>query len=295
MRATDAVAYWTLSPVMLAVVAALAAAYVAGVLRLRRRGGRWPWWRSALFLGLGLPLVVLTVSWWPGARAHQLFAAYVTQVVLLALVLPAVLVLGAPVRLARESLAGSPSGERVAAVFDSRAVRLLTHPFVTPLLMLALPVAVVFTSLLRTTLESPAAYAASQVLLLLLGLLAVLALVDGQVPDHGVAYGVAAFVAFFELLLDAVPGGVLYFTTSMFGGGWYAEHGDPGGTAAALADQSTAGAILWGVGEGIDVPFLIVILVLWMRADAAEARRMDALLDAQEEERRRFTEIVDGL
>jgi putative membrane protein len=295
VRATDAVAYWTLAPAPLAVVAALAAAYVAGVRRLRRQGGRWPWWRSALFLGVGLPLVVLTVSCWPGARAHQIFAAYVTQVVMLAVVVPAVLVIGAPVRLGREALAGTGAGSRVAAVFDSRPLRVLTHPFVTPLVMLALPVVVVFTPLLRLTLESPTAYAASQLVLLLLGLVAVLALVDGQVPDAGVVYGVAAFVAFFELLLDAVPGGVLYFTTSLFGGGWYAQHGDPGGAAWALSDQNTAGAILWGVGEGIDVPFLIVLIVLWMRADAAEARRMDALLDAQEEQRRRFSEIVDGL
>jgi cytochrome c oxidase assembly factor CtaG len=209
-----------------------------------------------------------------------------TQVVMLALVLPAVLVLGAPVRLARESLSGSAAGERVDAVFDSRPVRLLTHPFVTPLLMLALPVVVVFTPLLDVTLENQWAYALMQSLLLLLGLLAVLALVEGQVPDHGVVYGVAAFVAFFELLLDAVPGGVLFFSTSLFAHGWYASHGDPGGAEWALSDQNAAGAILWAVGEGIDVPFLIVIIVLWMRADAVEARRMDALLDAQDEARR---------
>ena len=64
-------------------------------------------------------------------------------------------------------------------------------------------------------------------------------------------------------------------------GGWYANHGDPGGFDWAASDQRAAGAILWAVGEGIDVPFLLIIVTLWMRADAAEARRHDAWLDAQ--------------
>ena len=272
---------------MITAVALVAAAgYVLGVLRLRSEGRPWPWWRTAIFLGLALPLVVLTVSWWPGARAHQLFAAYMTEIVVLAFVAPALLVLGAPVRLGREALDGTAAGRRWDAVFDSRLLRASTHPLVTPLFMLALPVVVVFTPLLLLSLQRPAVYALVQLALVVLGTIAVLGLVGRQVPDHGFPYAFAAFVAFFELLLDAIPGGVLFFTTSLLAGGWYAVHGDPGGLDWASSDQQAAGAILWAVGEGIDVPFLLVIVVLWMRADAEEARRMDALLDAQEAERR---------
>jgi len=235
-----------------------------------------------MFLGLGLPVVVLAVSWWPGARSHQLFSAYMTQVVVLALIAPALLVLGAPVRLGRVALSGTSSGRGWNAFFDSRVMRVLTHPLITPLFMLALPVVVVFTPLLLTALENAAVYSTMQVGLVLLGVVAVLGLVDGQVPEHGVPHAFAAFVAFFELLLDAIPGGVLFFTTSLFAGGWFAVHGDPGGLEWAASDQQAAGAILWAVGEGIDVPFLIVVVVLWMRADALEAARMDALLDARE-------------
>jgi putative membrane protein len=279
-----AVSDWVFSPSMTVVAAAAAVGYVAAVRALRRRGVRWAAWRTLLFLAVGLPVVLLTVSWWPGAQADRSFAAYVTQVVVLALVAPAFIVLGAPVRLGRLALADRSAGPGFAAFFDSATVRLLTHPFVTPVLILALPVVVIFSPVLRLTLENGAALAATQVLLLVLGTLALLSLVDGQVPDHGVFYGVAVFVAFFELLLDAVPGGVLFYSTSLFANGWYALHGCPGGPHWAHSDQSAAGAILWSVGEGIDVPFLLVLLVAWMRADAAEARRVDALLDAEEAE-----------
>jgi putative copper resistance protein D len=234
-----------------------------------------------MFIGLGLPFTLLTVTWWPGARSHQLFSAYMTQVVMLALIIPAILVLGAPARLWREATQTPLGGPTRHRLFDSAAMRFATHPLVTPLFMLALPVIVIFTPLLLFTLENNAAYSAMQVFLVVLGLVALLALVDGQVPDHGIPYAAAAFIAFFELILDAIPGGVLFFTMSLMAGGWYATHGDPGGLEWAASDQRAAGAILWAVGEGIDVPFLLIIVVLWMRADAAEARRHDAWLDAQ--------------
>ena len=245
-------------------------------------------WRATIYLALALPLVVIAVSWWPGARSHQLVSAYMTQVVVLALLAPALIVVGAPVRLGRVALEGTAAGARWNAFFDSRVMRFATHPLVAPLYMLALPVVVVFTPLLLLSLEHPPVYALVQLALVTLGTLALLSFVEHQVPDHGIPYAFAAFVAFFELLLDALPGGILFFTTTLLAGGWYAAHGDPGGADWAASDQQAAGAILWAVGEGIDVPFLLIIVVLWMRADAQEARRMDALLDAQEAERARL-------
>ncbi len=291
---TELLTTWTFAPAptLLAVVAAVV--YLLGVRRLRSQGRGWPWWRTLLVVGVGLPLVVLTVSWWPGARSHQLFSAYMTQLVVLALVVPAILVLGAPVRLGRWALDGSPAGTRWSAAFDSRTTRFLSHPLFTPLLMLALPCVVVFTPVMLTTLQNATAYAAMQVLLVVLGLAAVLGFVDEQVPDSGVPHAAAAFVAFFELILDAIPGIILFFTTALFAGGWYAVHGDPGGVEWAQSDQRAAGAILWAVGEAIDLPFLIAIVVLWMRADAEEARRQDALLDAQDEAARRAREYLAG-
>jgi putative copper resistance protein D len=272
---------WVLATVPIASFLLGSAAYLWGVRKVGKLGTAWPIWRTFMFVGLGMPLAILTVSWWPGARSHELFAAYMTQVVMLSLIIPSVLVLGAPARLWRSATNTPLGADNKHSVLDSSVMRGLTHPLMTPLLMLALPVVVVFTPVLRLTLENFAAYSVMQVLLLTLGLLALLGLVGGQVPEHGIPYAAAAFIAFFELILDAIPGGVLFFTTSLMAGGWYATHGDPGGLDWAASDQRAAGAILWAVGEGIDVPFLLVIVALWMQADAAEARRHDAWLDAQ--------------
>jgi len=200
---------WTLAPVPLLACLLAVALYFIGVSRTNRQGGSWPRWRTALFVGVGIPLTVLTVTWWPGARSHQLFSAYMTQVVMLALIIPVVLVLGAPARLWREATNTPLGSEDKHRVLDSSVARAITHPLMTPLFMLALPVIVIFTPILLLTLENSVAYSAMQITLVVLGVIALLGLVGGQVPEHGIPHAAAAFIAFFELILDAIPGGVI--------------------------------------------------------------------------------------
>ena len=51
---------WTFAPVTTAVALLAGAFYLLGTVRLRRAGRQWPWWRTLIFVGLGLPLVILT-------------------------------------------------------------------------------------------------------------------------------------------------------------------------------------------------------------------------------------------
>jgi hypothetical protein len=39
--------------------------------------------------------------------------------------------------------------------------------------------------------------------------------------------------------------------------------------------------MFWGIGEVVGLPILLATIVGWMRADAREAARIDAELDAQ--------------
>jgi putative membrane protein len=48
-----------------------------------------------------------------------------------------------------------------------------------------------------------------------------------------------------------------------------------------LHDQQLAGGVLWTVAEVLDLPFLILLFVVWIRADAREAADIDAALAAQ--------------
>jgi putative membrane protein len=49
-----------------------------------------------------------------------------------------------------------------------------------------------------------------------------------------------------------------------------------------LRDQQLGGDLLWCIGEAVDVPFLVLLVVQWVRSDARDAARVDAGLDAME-------------
>ena len=59
-----------------------------------------------------------------------------------------------------------------------------------------------------------------------------------------------------------------------------------GWSTSAHHDQGIAGAILWSVAEAIDLPFLALVYRRWLRADARDAARVDAVLEAERAARR---------
>ena len=266
-------------PILAAIV--LATLYVIGVARVRRTGRPWPVLRLLSFLAVGIPLLLFATCGPPAYYAHTSFLWYMTMIVTLALVTPIFLVWGGPVTLGRQALPRS-AARWWSAWWDSRLVAFITYPLVGPLLLLAAPVAVVFTPLLLASLQHAAVLAAVQLGLVIVGVLATLPLSESESPKHKMPHAVSAFLAFFELIVDAIPGIVLAYTTTLVASGWYAVNGIPGGTQWAASDQRWAGQVLWIAGEIVDLPFLLLIVGRWMRADAEDARRIDAELDARD-------------
>ena len=271
----------TWAPVPLAFAVLTVAVYVVGVRRVRRSAARWSWLRTLSFLGAGIPLFLVATCGPPAAHARESLWSYVIMMVTLGMITPIFWVWGAPVSLGRAALP-----PRLAMIWgawwDSRVMRVLTHPLVAPPLLLTVPVIVLATSVLRRSLENDGVFALVQLALLAIGVLATLPLSETEAPDHHVPHAVSAFLSFFELVLDAIPGIVLAYTTTLVAGGWYAMYGVPGGAEWAAGDQRAAGATLWVVGELVDLPFLYLVIRRWMRADAEEARRIDAELDARD-------------
>src|SRR5690606_20868822 len=49
-----------------------------------------------------------------------------------------------------------------------------------------------------------------------------------------------------------------------------------------LQDQAWAGGIMWAGGDLVFLLAMVAAILAWMRAEEAEGRRLDALLDRQE-------------
>src|SRR6202042_1639095 len=91
---------WEFAPVVTAIVVVFAALYLWGAWRVGRRhpARPWPWWRTALFLG-GLLVVVLATESGIGAYDDVLFWDHMIQHLMLIMIAPPLLVLGQPVTL----------------------------------------------------------------------------------------------------------------------------------------------------------------------------------------------------
>jgi cytochrome c oxidase assembly factor CtaG/putative copper export protein len=257
---------WTPSGVGLLVCGLGLAAYVAGVVALRRRGVSWPWWRT---LG-GL-----------GTYSHVMFSAHMAAHMVLSMAAPILLVLGAPVTLALKALPGG-DGPRVqgprqwlAGALRSRPARLLTHPVVAAVIFVASLYAVYFTGLFEALMRSHLGHAWMEVHFLLAGFLFFEVLVgSAPLPAR------PSYLGRLMLLLVAMPFHAFFAIAVMssqtvIGGGYYALL-DRGYATDLQADQYLAGSMTWALGEVPMVMVLFVLLAQWFRSDSRAARRSDA-------------------
>jgi putative copper resistance protein D len=229
-----------------AVVALLV--YALMVRRVLRTGGGWPARRTAAFTG-GVLVAVWALCGGLGSYSGALFSAEVARLLTLALVVPALLTAGAPVRLARRVDGGA-----------HRAWRWLdpTNGLVALVLVLG---AGLMTPLLEASVRSPALHVALGVAVLVAGLLFwwPLLRIDvapyrrGRAGDEGVLVGVLA-------LLVLVYAGHIWTSSTLFAGRWFAQL--DWWWSNAYVDQRHAAVVVTGFGLLV----LVVAVVLGRRA-----------------------------
>jgi putative membrane protein len=198
------------------------------------------------------------------------------QHLLLALLAPALLLYGSPVRLALG--AGSPALRRVlAGVLASRLARALTHPAVGLALFALVQLGSHLTGLFELALEhrwlhelEHGAYFASG-LLLFAPLIAADPLPHAHAPLTRFAWLMGAMTAM------AVPGALLTFESTLR----YRFYAGPARALgrSALEDQHVAGAIMW-VGSGVAMFALALVVAMGaMLAEERRQRRRERYLD----------------
>jgi cytochrome c oxidase assembly factor CtaG len=262
--------------VLLAVAAVL---YVAGVLRLRRRGRRWPLRLTASFLLLGLGSYAVISFGFLGAESTDLRWAFTTRIALLLFVVPAFLALGRPVALARVAL-GPAGRRRTDRVMRSRPMRAFGNAIAAP--AFACAVFLVFLPPLAAVLrDSVWSEWTISVLTPLVGLLLVLPIVAHSVVRTGFFITVEFLLAFVELVLDAIPGLLLRLNDGILDHAPAIVGRMPFWFPTPLHDQHLSGDFLWFIAEVADVPVLVLLFVRWMRLERTEGKRYDDLSDEE--------------
>ncbi|CAL8968168.1 hypothetical protein CELL_00185 [Cellulomonas sp. T2.31MG-18] len=281
LTTASALSSWQVDAPALVLVVLAGAGYLVGVRAVRRAGAVWSPMRSIAFLS-GLVLVIASTCWFVGVYAHLLFWVFTLQVCLLLLVAPLLLGVGAPVAL----VAAVRGRGRGAPVDDDepresrrpRVLRVLGAPGVGPLLLILVTVLVFFTPLLGAALRHPPVFHSVHLMLLAAGLVLALPVTDEGMTLSSLGYAALIGLGFLEFLLDAIPGIALRLHGSLLAPEyWSVLH--RGWGPAPLDDQHLAGGMLWFFGEAGDLPFLVIAMIAWIRADAREADRIDRALD----------------
>jgi cytochrome c oxidase assembly factor CtaG len=271
----------SLVAVFLVVAAAL---YLYGVYRMRLRGNYWPPGRTMAFLlgGLG-SIAAVSVS---GIEAYDstLLSVHMIQHMVLAMVGPIFLALGAPVTLALRTMQRKPK-RTLLAFLHSRAIRVLTFPLVTFGIFIANPFALYFTGLYKVTLQNDWLHELTHIHFIVTGCLFFWPLLGLDPLPNRWPYPARALLMVLSVPFHTVLGLTIMQDKSLLGGDYYPSlhlaWSNP------WSDQVTAGGILWAGGELVSVTMLGILIIQWMRQSEREARRIDRALDRAEAEQAR--------
>jgi cytochrome c oxidase assembly factor CtaG/putative copper export protein len=265
----------------------MAVVYLAGVRRLRRRGDAWPMGRTLGWL-LGCAALLFATSSGLGRYMPAMFSMHMVAHMLLSMLVPILLVLGAPMTLALRALPtagrGEPPGPRewLLAALHSRVSRFLTHPIVATAVFVVGFYGLYLGGLFDAAVGNHAAHVLMNVHFLLSGYLFYWVVIGidptpRQIPQWG-----KVGMVFASLPLHAFFGVVLMGTKAVLGETFYRSlqlswHTD------LLGDQRLGGGIAWAAGEIPLVVVMIALLIQWRRSDQRTAKRLDRAADRDDD------------
>ncbi|GAB3150366.1 cytochrome c oxidase assembly protein [Micromonospora sonneratiae] len=269
----------TLNSWLAVMLVLVAGCYLYGVHRLRARGDRWPVSRTVLFLGPGLGSIAAVTLSGLGAYDTTLLSVHMVQHMVLSMIAPIFLALGAPMTLALRTLPAKPK-RWLLAVLHSRVAKVVTFPLYAFAIFVVNPFVLYFTDLYRLTLENSFAHELTHAHFILTGCLFFWPLVGHDPLPGRWPYPARALLMVLSVPFHTVLGLTIMESTTLFGGDWYPSLGLS--WSNPWSDQEVAGGILWAGGEFVSVTMLAVLVVQWIRQSEREARRIDRELDRQE-------------
>jgi cytochrome c oxidase assembly factor CtaG len=252
--------------------------YLAGAVRLHRRGIGWPVLRTLSWL-TGLGTVLLVTATGVGEYAMTLFSTHMLQHMVLTMLSPILLVLGAPVTLALRALKPAQRGQRgprewVAAALHSRPTVVLTHPVVALGIYLGSLYGLYFTGIFSWLMGSHYGHVFMLVHFLASGYLFFWTIIGADPTPRPIPYPVRILDLLASMGVHAFFGVVVMMSTSLVAGGWYGRVA-PSWLASPLADQGTGGGIAWAFGEVPSVLTLLALMAQWIRSEERFSRRTE--------------------
>ncbi|GAB3679505.1 cytochrome c oxidase assembly protein [Angustibacter aerolatus] len=282
LTAARFVTAWRPDLLWCSIAAVLLTTYLVGAARMRRRGDGWPVGRTVAWVA-GCLVLVYATSGAPGIYGRVLFSAHMLGHMTMSMVVPPLLVLGAPVTLALRSLQRRTDGtlgprEWLLEIVHSRLLRVLGNPLVAAGLFAVSLIAFYYSPLFGLALKTHTGHVLMHVHFLLTGYLFASVLIGVDPGPPRPAYPLRLLLLFATMAFHAFFGVTLMQGNQLLAPDVLAALGRTWGVSP-LADQQRGGAVAWGVGELPVIALGMGLTLAWVRSDDRETRRGDRRAD----------------
>jgi len=285
-----------LEPVLAFGTASAVIVYLMWVRRLRRRGDAWPVSRTVAWVA-GWVLFAWVTNGGPVVYGSVLFSAHMLMHMMLAMVVPIFVVIGAPVTLAVRALPRRQDGSRgprewLLAIVHSAPARFLAHPVVAAINFAGSLIVFYYTDLFELALTTHPGHLLMVGHFTVAGYLFTNALIGVDPGPSRPRYPMRLLLLLATMGFHAFFGISLISETTLLASDYFGWLGLPWGVDA-LADQTRGGAITWGIGELPTLALAIGVAVMWARDDTRAARRADRRADRDDDaELRAYNEML---
>jgi putative copper resistance protein D len=255
--------------------------YGWGVARLRRRGDSWPVSRTVWFT-VGVLSIALMMCTKLNDYGMVMFSVHMVQHMVISMLSPIVLLLGAPITLALRALPVAGRGRKgprevLLMLLHSRYMRIVTHPVFTIPLFIASLYGLYFTPLFDFLMGSKTGHIAMMVHFLAVGLVFFWPIMGVDPGPHRPGYVMRMLELFAGMPFHAFFGIALMMATEPMIGAYRNPPASLG--IDALSDQNAAGGIAWAFSEIPSVVVLLALVFQWYRSDQRLAKRRDRAAD----------------
>ena len=264
---------------MIALLITAVALYIKGVAILKARGDSWPIGRTIAF-AIAIALIDFATSGGLGVYAVFSFEYHMIAHMVLGMIAPIGLVLGAPITLALRTLPQSRDGkERGVRAFaltllHSKYSVILTNPITALALFDGSLFVLYFTDLFGFLMQNHAGHILMNIHFILVGFLFFNVIIGIDPSPRKYPHIIRIVILFGAMSLHAFFSIALMSTTTLIDGGYYGSLRTPW-VSDLLGDQNSGGSVGWAMGEVPIILALIATFILWNREDKREAVRID--------------------
>ncbi|WP_182353088.1 cytochrome c oxidase assembly protein [Flaviflexus huanghaiensis] len=277
---------WRLEPILALVAVLGIVQYVRWVARLRRRGDAWSSPRALSWV-LGMIVFFWITNGGPTVYGAVLFSAHMFMHMMLAMVIPILMVLGAPVSLMARAVPARTDGSRggreiLLAVAHSRYGAFWAHPIIAAMNFAGSLILFYFTGLFAVSLTTHVGHLLMVAHFTLAGYMFANALIGIDPGPKRPPYALRLVLLFATMAFHAFFGIAVISSTSVLANEFFGWLGLPWGVDA-LADQEVGGAVTWGIGEFPTVALAIAVAIAWSMSEDKQAKQIDRRADRDDD------------